>query len=69
MVSHPVIDLYQELVYDKIHVDLIHADRTKNQRDEVVKQFRAGKVWVLICTDLVARGIDFKVVDALEMTL
>ena len=25
-----------------------------------VKAFRAGKLWVLICTDLMARGVDFK---------
>jgi len=25
-----------------------------------VLQFRIGKVWVLVCTDLMSRGIDFK---------
>lgn len=38
---------------------MIHADRTQQQRDDVVKAFREGKVWVLICTELIARGIDF----------
>ena len=41
-------------------VQVIHAERTKQQRDTVVKQFRSGKVWVLIATDLMARGLDFK---------
>lgn len=40
-------------------MDVIHADRTQQQRDDVVKAFREGKVWVLICTELIARGIDF----------
>lgn len=51
--------LYNELVYDDLKVDVIHADRTQHQRTESIKKFRAGTVWVLICTDLMARGIDF----------
>lgn len=30
------------------------------QRDNVVRAFREGKIWVLICTELMGRGIDFK---------
>merc|ERR1712070_338790 len=55
--------LFGELVYDGIFVDVIHADRTKQQRDNTVKAFRVGKIWMLICTDLMARGIDFKGVE------
>ena len=29
------------------------------QRDEAVQQFRNGDVWMLICTQLLGRGIDF----------
>lgn len=47
------------MIYDAINVDVIHADRTQQQRDDVVKAFREGKVWVLICTELIGRGIDF----------
>jgi ATP-dependent RNA helicase DDX52/ROK1 len=28
-----------------------------------VNAFREGRVWVLICTDLMARGVDFKAVN------
>ncbi|CAK4754842.1 unnamed protein product [Aphanomyces euteiches] len=56
-------ELYNELVYDEINVGAIHADRTKEQRDKVIKDFRTGSVWVLICTDLMSRGIDFKGVN------
>ena len=56
-------ELFRELIYDGVMVDVIHADRTQLQRDNVVKAFRAGKVWVLICTELMGRGIDFKGVN------
>ena len=55
--------LYQELAYDGINVDLIHSDRTQSERDIVVKKFREGKIWFLICTELMSRGIDFKDVN------
>lgn len=56
-------ELFHELVYDGINVDVIHAERTQEQRDAVIRKFRAGEIWVLICTDLMARGIDFKGVN------
>ncbi|XP_062867326.1 probable ATP-dependent RNA helicase DDX52 [Trichomycterus rosablanca] len=58
-----VRELFHELVYEGINVDVIHAERTQQQRDNVVNSFRAGKIWVLICTALMARGIDFKGVN------
>ena len=33
------------------------------QRENAVDNFRAGKAWVLIATDVVARGMDFKGVN------
>lgn len=33
------------------------------QRDNAVDNFRAGKTWVLIATDVIARGMDFKGVN------
>uniref|UniRef100_A0A672HU03 ATP-dependent RNA helicase n=1 Tax=Salarias fasciatus TaxID=181472 RepID=A0A672HU03_SALFA len=56
-------ELFHELVYEGINVDVIHADRTQQQRDNVVNSFRSGNIWVLICTALLARGIDFKGVN------
>lgn len=46
-----------------LRVDVIHSDRSELQRDASVRQFRAGRVWVLICTELLGRGIDFKGVN------
>ncbi|XP_045104648.1 probable ATP-dependent RNA helicase DDX52 [Portunus trituberculatus] len=56
-------ELFRELIYDNITVDTIHADRTQKQRDNVVAAFREGKIWVLICTELMSRGVDFKGVN------
>nr|XP_053656943.1 probable ATP-dependent RNA helicase DDX52 [Cherax quadricarinatus] len=56
-------ELFKELIYDNIMVDAIHSDRTQLQRDNVVRAFRERKIWVLICTELMARGIDFKGVN------
>uniref|UniRef100_A0A2K6E0M3 Probable ATP-dependent RNA helicase DDX52 n=1 Tax=Macaca nemestrina TaxID=9545 RepID=A0A2K6E0M3_MACNE len=56
-------ELFHELIYEGINVDVIHAERTQQQRDNTVHSFRAGRIWVLICTALLARGIDFKGVN------
>jgi ATP-dependent RNA helicase DDX52/ROK1 len=56
-------ELFKELIYDGINVDVMHAERTQAQREEVITKFRSGEIWVLICTDLMARGIDFKGVN------
>lgn len=55
-------DLYKELAFDGINVEVMHSDRTDAQREAVINRFRTGNIWVLICTDLMARGIDFKAV-------
>ncbi len=53
-------ELFHELVYDGLHVDVIHSERPKAQREGVIAAFKRGDIWVLICTELMARGIDFK---------
>jgi ATP-dependent RNA helicase DDX52/ROK1 len=57
------MDLFHELLTEDINVNVIHSGKKKEERDEIVKQFRLGKVWVLICTDVMSRGIDFKNVN------
>jgi ATP-dependent RNA helicase DDX52/ROK1 len=53
-------ELFHELVYDSVNVDVIHSERTKAARDSIIQNFRMGKIFVLISTELMARGIDFK---------
>lgn len=55
--------LFHELIYDKLNVDVIHAERTQKQRDDVIKRFKNGDIWVLITTDVISRGVDFKGVN------
>jgi ATP-dependent RNA helicase DDX52/ROK1 len=55
--------LFHELIYDKVNVDVIHGERTQNQRDKVIERFKQGDIWVLICTDVLSRGIDFRGVN------
>ncbi|CCH40885.1 ATP-dependent RNA helicase [Wickerhamomyces ciferrii] len=55
--------LFHELLYDRLNVDVIHAERTQIQRQKIIERFRKGEIWVLICTDVLARGIDFKGVN------
>ncbi|GAA95976.1 uncharacterized protein L969DRAFT_26056 [Mixia osmundae IAM 14324] len=56
-------DLYRELSRDGLPVEVVHSDRSKEERDRAVQRFEAGRAWFLICTDVMARGIDFQNVN------
>lgn len=56
--------LCAELMYEKARVDAIHAGQSHAARAAAVTNFRNGKTWVLITTDLLARGMDFLGVQA-----
>ena len=53
-------DLYNELQCLGQKVAAIHSDRAAAQRDQTVKDFRLGKINILVCTELLSRGVDFK---------
>ncbi|KAJ8444683.1 hypothetical protein Cgig2_030357 [Carnegiea gigantea] len=53
-------ELYKELALIDIRVDVIHSHLPEAQRENAINDFRAGKTWVLIATDVAARGLDFK---------
>lgn len=38
----------------------IHGGLTQAKRNHIMEQFRANKVYVLVCTDVAARGLDIK---------
>mmetsp|Transcript_11064 Transcript_11064/g.22041 ORF Transcript_11064/g.22041 Transcript_11064/m.22041 type:complete len:322 (+) Transcript_11064:513-1478(+) len=40
----------------------IHGDKTQDERDRVLRDFREGHVQILIATDVAARGLDVKLV-------
>lgn len=53
--------LYADLQRNsQLRVGVIHSDRTHAQRDDTIRQFRRGECWILIATDLLGRGLDFK---------
>ncbi|WVR08356.1 ATP-dependent RNA helicase ROK1 [Kwoniella sp. DSM 27419] len=53
-------ELYKTLVLDGVKVDVVHGARAKGKRDEAVKAFRLGEVWMLVVTEVLARGMDFR---------
>jgi ATP-dependent RNA helicase DDX52/ROK1 len=53
------MQLYKQLIVeDDVRVDLVTSDRTDTDRDRAIASFRSGNTWLLITTDLLARGMD-----------
>lgn len=50
--------LFSELSNFALKVDVMHSDMPKRHRDEAMQKFRDGQSWILICTDILSRGID-----------
>ncbi|KAI5359100.1 Putative helicase, P-loop containing nucleoside triphosphate hydrolase [Septoria linicola] len=64
------IALHSELLYDIpaeaggiSRIAVLHSDLSDAARDAVMTKFRKGEVWVLITTDLLSRGVDFRGVN------
>lgn len=55
--------LANQFQYEDLNMDFIHSERDQKERDKIVTSFREGKIWFLVCTDLMGRGIDFKGVN------
>ncbi|KAI0063196.1 P-loop containing nucleoside triphosphate hydrolase protein [Artomyces pyxidatus] len=53
--------LAEELVLHAIpNVDCLHAGMTKKEREDAVSRMRRGESWVMVSTEVMARGMDFK---------
>jgi len=52
--------LYRKLFKDEVFTDVgtLHGDMNQSARDRMMKNFRSGKVKILVATDVVGRGID-----------
>uniref|UniRef100_A0AC34GWQ7 RNA helicase n=1 Tax=Panagrolaimus sp. ES5 TaxID=591445 RepID=A0AC34GWQ7_9BILA len=57
--------LYSQLRTDfpKLPIELISSEITDKEKDKILDQVRAKKVFVLICTELIGRGIDLPSVN------
>lgn len=47
-------------MHTQLRIDCIHGDKSTQEREGLIAHFHSGDLWALICTDLMARGIDFK---------
>ena len=61
------IALHSELLYDipleaggSSRIAVLHSDLSDTVRSNVMARFRKGEIWVLITTDLLSRGVDFR---------
>jgi ATP-dependent RNA helicase RhlE len=50
--------LAYQLNKDGVQASAIHGDKTQTERTEALEAFKAGKVRVLVATDVAARGLD-----------
>jgi len=66
------IALHSELLYDIpaeaggiSRIAVLHSDLSDAARDSVMTRFRRGEVWILITTDLLSRGVDFRGINGI----
>lgn len=64
------IALHAELLYDIpaeaggiSRIAVLHSDLPDTARDSIMTRFRKGEIWILITTDLLSRGVDFRGVN------
>jgi ATP-dependent RNA helicase RhlE len=56
--KHGADKVVRGLVKSGIAAEAIHGNKSQNQRERVLADFRAGRVRTLVATDIAARGID-----------
>ena len=52
--------LAHQLRRDHIQADAIHGDKTQAEREAALADFKAGKIAVLVATDVASRGLDIE---------
>lgn len=56
--KHGAEKLMKRLVAKGFEAASIHGNKSQGQRDRAIREFRAGKIKILVATDVAARGID-----------
>ena len=66
------IALHSELLYDMpfdpsgpSRIAVLHSGLSVSARSTVIDSFRRGEIWILIATDLLSRGVDFRGVNGI----
>jgi len=49
--------IYKYLYYDRYIATSMHGDKSQQDRDHVLNEFRNGKSPILVATDVAARGL------------
>ena len=52
--------LAHQLRRDRIQADAIHGDKSQAEREAALAEFKAGKIRVLVATDVASRGLDIE---------
>ena len=52
--------LAHQLRRDRIQADAIHGDKSQAEREAALAEFKAGKISVLVATDVASRGLDIE---------
>jgi superfamily II DNA/RNA helicase len=55
-----VREVVRALKKTKLNVEGVSSDLEQNEREEILRQFKAGNLRVLVATDVLSRGIDIK---------
>lgn len=58
--KHGANKLVKSLAMDKIDALAIHGNKSQSQRTKALSDFKAGKIQILVATDIAARGIDIE---------
>ncbi len=56
--KHGANRVAKKLVKAGIEAEAIHGNKSQNARQRALEAFKSGEVWVLVATDIAARGID-----------
>ncbi len=58
-----VRDLAQTLQRKGMNVGAMHSDLEQSEREERIREFKSGKVKIVVATDVMSRGLDIKGID------
>ena len=56
--KHGADKVARQLLKRGISADAMHGNKSQNARQRTLKRFKSGDTWVLVATDVAARGID-----------